>query len=378
MSRFAAWMTCVLLLVVAGCTDRVADAAGQVRQCPAKLALFGPFSGASADLGQYIHDGVQLAVEQYDAARPACPVSVVDMDSQGDPKQAPAFAQQVVADPRILGVVGPAFSGESEAADPLLNQGGVATITASATETALSNRGWSTFHRIIGNDAKQGPAAGRYIAAVMHARKVFVIDDTEAYGRGLAAEVTEVLGDRVVQSASIPPQQRAFVDVVSQIRAARPDVVFFGGYYEEAGDLLSQMHKAGVTATLVSGDAVKDEGFLRRAGAAAEGTVITCPCRPPQSAGDGFAARYRARFGVEPGTYSAEAYDAATVFLRGIQAGKLTRPAMASFVSGYAGTGVTGPIRFTPTGELVDSSVTVWAYRVAGGVIVPDRPIPSS
>jgi branched-chain amino acid transport system substrate-binding protein len=80
-------------------------------------------------------------------------------------------------------------------------------------------------------------------------------------------------------------------------------------------------------------------------------------------------------FARDPGTNSAEAYDAASVFLRGIEAGRLRRSEMAAFVNGYSGPGITSTIRFTPTGELVDSSVTVWAYRVHSGAIVADQPI---
>jgi branched-chain amino acid transport system substrate-binding protein len=368
----------VALLALTGCGPAAAVApAVAVDRCAAKIAFFGPLTGSAADLGAYIHNGMQLAIERYDTAHPDCPVGVADFDSQGDPKQAPALAQRVVTDNAIIGVVGPAFSGESEAADPLLDQGGVANITASATEAALSERGWSSFHRIIANDAVQGPAAGRYIASSLKARKVFVIDDTEAYGHGLAAEVISVLGSRVVQSAQVPAGQSDLTGLVAQIKAATPDTIFFGGYYLEAGLLLRQVRAAGVTATFVSGDAVKDDEFLSDAGkVAAEGAIITCPCAPPESATDGFAEAYQKRFGRPAGTYSSEAYDAATIFLAGIQAGRLTRPAMVSFVSAYAGPGVNGPVRFGPTGDLI-SSHSIWAYQVRGGVIVPMQSIPT-
>ncbi|MBO0867925.1 MAG: branched-chain amino acid ABC transporter substrate-binding protein [Micromonosporaceae bacterium] len=362
-----------------GCAGVAAQTPAQtIEACHAKVAFFGPLTGRSEDLGMYIRNGAQLAVEGYNQQHRGCPVELLYFDTQGDPKQAPAMAQQIVADGQIIGVVGPAFSGEAETADPLLDQAGVATITASATETALSTRDWRTFHRIIGNDSVQGPAAGRYIAKVLRAKKVFVVDDSEAYGQGLANEVIRVLDTDVVQSGTVLVGQLDFTDLVKQIRAAAPDAIFFGGYYQQAGALLTQVRRAGVRATFVSGDAVKDEGFLHQAGRYAENAVITCPCQPPERSGDDFAGRYRTRFGTVPGTYSAEAYDAANVFLQGLQAGRLSRPAMTNFVSDYSGTGVTGTIRFTPAGERVASSVTVWAYRVRNGGIVADQPIPSS
>ncbi|GIG56804.1 branched chain amino acid ABC transporter substrate-binding protein [Longispora fulva] len=363
-------------LVTAGC---VTSAEPQPTPCGKRIGVFGPLSGVSANLGRNVREGVELAVEQYNAAHRTCSVEMATFDSQGDPKQAPALAQRVVADPQLVGVVGPVFSGESQAAVPLLNQGQVVTISTSATETSLTSHGWTTFHRLLGNDAQQGPALGRYIEKVLHAEKVFVIDDTGAYGHGLAAQVIEALGHRVVRSATVRSKQLDFSEVVAQIVAAKPDTIFYGGYYDEAGGLLRQARDAGVTAAFVAGDGVKDEGFLTRAGqAAAEGAVITCPCHPPETAGGQFFAQYQERFGRRPVTYSAEAYDAANIFLHGLDAGRATRPDMVAYVNAYSGTGVTGAIRFTETGELVGSAGKVWAYRVHAGAIVTDRLIPEA
>ncbi|MGY0236371.1 branched-chain amino acid ABC transporter substrate-binding protein [Longispora urticae] len=371
-------VTALLLpaLVAAGCVN-AADP--QPDGCGKQIAVFGPLSGVSENLGRNVREGVELAIEQHNAAHRTCTVQVATFDSQGDPKQAPALAQRVVANQEIIGVVGPVFSGESQAAVPLLDQGQVVTISTSATETSLTGHGWRTFHRLLGSDAQQGPAIGRYIEKVLDAEKVFVIDDTGAYGHGLAAQVMEVLGHHVVRSATVRSKQLDFSEVVAQIVAAKPDTIFYGGYYDEAGKLLRQAREAGVTATFVAGDGVKDEGFLQRAGpAAAEGAVITCPCHPPETAGGRFFTEYRDRFGRAPVTYSAEAYDAATIFLRGLVAGHTTRPDMVAYVNAYSGTGVTGDIRFTETGELVGSAGKVWAYRVRAGAIVTDRLIPEA
>ncbi|WFE48804.1 branched-chain amino acid ABC transporter substrate-binding protein [Micromonospora sp. WMMD1155] len=378
MSRAAALTALALILLVAACGERADASTVEVSRCEARIAVFGPLSGAAANLGRNIEHGVRLALNQYNAAHPACTVELAAFDTLADPKRAPAAAQEVVSDPRILGVVGPAFSGESEAAVPLLDQAKIASITPSATEASLSTRGWTTFHRLIGNDAEQGPAAGRYIAGVLRASKVFVIDDTGAYGHGLASEVMGVLGERVVESGTVLPAQEDLTAVVTRIRAADPDVIFFGGYYDEAGRLLRQVRAAGVTAPFVAGDGVKDEGFLHTAGQrAAQDAIITCPCRPPETLPATFIQQYQAEFGgLEPGTNSAEAYDAATVFLNGIGSNHLSRSSMAAYVSAYDQPGITTRIAFTPSGELTASSITVWAYRVRDTQILGERPIP--
>ncbi|WP_326551223.1 branched-chain amino acid ABC transporter substrate-binding protein [Micromonospora sp. NBC_01813] len=368
-----------LLPVVAGCVATGGDEASPAAVCGSRIAVLGPLSGDSADLGGYIYDGARLAFDQDRAEHPDCPVDLVDFDSQGDPKQAPVLAQRIVDDPRIVGVIGPGFSGEAEAALPILDQGGVTTITTSATRTELSERGWSTFHRLIGNDTAQGRAAGWYIDQVLDGAAVFVIDDGGAYGRGLADEVVDRLGAKVVQRATIAPRTTDFAAVVGQVRSAAADVVFYGGYYGEAGRLQRQLRSAGLTPTFVAGDAVKADGYFRTAGDYADAdVVITCPCLPPERAGEEFPQRYRDAFGVEPGTNSAESYDAARVFLAGLRAGNSDRTSMEAFVDAYDAPGVATHIAWTKTGELVDSSVSVWAFRVERGLFVAERSIPAS
>ncbi|MFY1635781.1 branched-chain amino acid ABC transporter substrate-binding protein [Solwaraspora sp. WMMB335] len=368
-----------LLSAATGCVANGGGTPTSVTSCDRRIAVFGPLTGDSADLGGNIRDGARLAFAQFHDAHPDCPVELVDFDSQGDPKQAPALAQQIVGDPRIVGVIGPAFSGEAEAALPILDQGGVTTITTSATRTELGQRGWSTFHRLVGNDAAQGRAAGWYIDQVLRAAAVFVVDDGSAYGSGLADEVVASLGAKVVQRATVASRATDFGAVVGQVRSADADVVFYGGYYAEAGRLQRQLRAAGVTATFVAGDGVKADGFLQTAGAdAGTDVVITCPCLPPERAAGEFPRRYREMFGMEPGTNSAESYDAAQVFLAGLAAGQVDRAAMEVFVDAYREPGVTTRIEWTANGELAETSVAVWAFRVRQGRFVAERSIPAT
>ena len=128
-----------------------------------KIGFFGALTGDAANLGQNIKKGAQLAIDQYNATNPKTKITLVDYDSQGDPDQAPAWPRRPSTTRAVIGIVGPAFSGESKAADPLFNEAGLVTISASATNPALSTNGWKTFFRVLGNDASQGPAAAKYI-----------------------------------------------------------------------------------------------------------------------------------------------------------------------------------------------------------------------
>lgn len=379
--------TAALAVIVAGgaasCkSDSGSDTgtgSGTAATCGYKIAFFGALTGGNAQLGINIRDGAKLALDQYNTANASCKVELVEKDSAGSPDQAPALATALAQDAKVLGVVGPAFSGESKVANPILSQAGIVILTASATNPALAKQGVKTFHRGLGNDASQGPGVANYIKSVMKAQKVFVVDDASEYGKGLAEQVKTTLGAAVVGSAVVKEQQTDFGALVQQIKSSGADTMFWGGYYREAAPFLKQFREAGGTAKFVAGDGVKDQAFVDGAGAAnAEGAILTCPCVPPEKTGGTFAADYKAASGRDPGTYSAEAFDAANILLAGIKAGNTTRDKLNTFVGSYSGKGITTTFKFQPDGELDPSAVAIWAYKVAGGKVVADQETPKS
>ena len=355
-----------------GTTGGSANTAGGGKACDLKIGFFGALTGDAANLGINIKNGAELAVNQYNEKNADCKVSLVTFDSQGDPSVAPGLAQKAVTDKKLVGIVGPAFSGESKAADPIFDKAGLNIITASATNPALSTNGWKTFHRILGNDATQGPAAAKYIKDVLKADKAFVIDDSSEYGKGLADIVRKDLGGQVAGNDAIQQKQTDFSGTVTKVVASKAPAVFYGGYYAEAALLVKQLRSAGYKGTFVAADGVKDDGFIKAAGSAAEGAIVTCPCLPPDKAGE-FAAAYKKAYNSDPATYSAEAYDAANVFLAAIKAGKTSSEDMNAFIGSYDEKGVTKQVKFDDKGE--PAEVSVWAYKVEGGKIVPDQEV---
>src|SRR3954447_17376939 len=165
--------------------------------CDLKIAFMGALTGPAAGLGIAAVQGAELAVDQYNEKNPDCTVEFVKQDSQSDPKQAPGVAKDIIDDPKVIGLVGPLFSGESEAADPLFNEAGLPMITASATNPTLSEQGWKYFHRILGNDATQGPQVSKVLTDIVKSKKPFIVSDDSAYGQGLTAETSKDLGDKV-------------------------------------------------------------------------------------------------------------------------------------------------------------------------------------
>lgn len=347
-------------------------------KCGLKIAFFGALTGDAANLGINIQNGAKLAVEQYNEKNADCKVELVEKDSQGDEKQAPGLARGLVTDAKLVGVIGPAFSGETEAAAPIFQEAGVPIITPSATRPSLSTKGWSVFHRAVANDDSQGPAAASYIKNVVNAQKVFVIDDQSAYGTGLADVVKSSLGSLVVDSDKVQRNvTKDFTPVITKIKASGATAVFYGGYYQEAGLLIKQMRQQGVTAALVGGDGVKDPGYVSTAGKEnAEGTRMTCPCAPTSAAKGSFVTDYKAKWGQDAGTYSDNAYDVANIFLEGIKSGNTTKAKMLEYLKTVNYQGVANTYKFTDKGELDSSLFIVWVYKVQGGEIVSDQAAP--
>jgi branched-chain amino acid transport system substrate-binding protein len=340
-----------------------ADPAGDGKaQCPpVSLAMAGALTGPDAALGINIKNGVQLAVDKHNAANPGCQVQLKPFDTEGDPQKATQIAPQIINDAFTIGLIGPAFSGETNATGPVFNQAGLVAATASATNVTLSEKGWKTFFRGLANDGVQGPSVANYMKNTLKYDKVCVVDDSTDYGLGLAQAVRETLGPVADSSCNISVKKgdKDFSAAVTQIKGASPKAVFFAGYYAEAAPLVQQLKDGGFEGTFVTDDGAKDPELVKQAGASSKDALISCPCGPATGT---FADEYNKKFNQEAGTYSAEGYDLGTILLKGIDAGKITRPDLLEFVRTYNGPGVARNYQWTPTGELTTS--LIWIYKV--------------
>lgn len=343
--------------------------AGGGSSCDYSIAYFGPMTGDYANLGINMVNGVKVAVDQHNK-KSDCKVTLKEMDSQGDPEKATPLATQAINDKTILGIVGPAFSGETDATGAAFAEAGLVTVSPSATNPKLSTNGWDTFHRMLGNDDTQAPAAAKWIKD-SGAKKVFVVDDASEYGKFLGEGVGKELGDLVVGTDTVQQKQTDFGPTVTKITSSGADALWYAGYYAEAGLLAKQLRAAGWKGTFVSDDGTLDNGYIEAAGKdAAEGSVLTCPCAPSP---EEFTKAYKEINKVDPGTYSAEAYDSANVLLQGIEAGSTDRAKLLDWVNKYDAKGITKQVKFDEAGEV--SGVTVYAYTVKDGKIAPGEPI---
>ncbi len=342
-----------------------------------KLGFMGDLTGANKALGINIRNGAKLAIDQYNATNPATKITLNEYDSQGDPNQATSLAPKAVDD-GIVGMVGPAFSGETAATGPVWQEAGIPFISASATRVSLATNSWTMFHRVLADDGFQGPGVANVLLKALSAKKVAVIDDASEYGKGLADAVATALKaggaavsvrEAVAASGTNVPN---YSSTISKIKGAGVDAIFYGGYYAQAGPFAKQLKDGGVTARFVSGDGSLDPAFVTGAGAAAEGALLSCACSLINNAATGaqktFYDAYKAAFSAEPGTYSPEGYDAATVFINAIKAGKTDKAAIASYVGGVNFAGVSKQIQFETNGNIKGG--TILMYQVKSGAIV--------
>lgn len=333
------------------------------------IGYVGAMTGPNAQLGINIFNGIQQAIDEHNANNPDCQVQFKKLDTEGTPDKAPGPVTQMVSDPNVVGVVGLPFSGESKATGEIFDQQGLVHITPSATNPTLTENGWTTFYRGLGNDSVQGPAAADLMTKMLKAEKVYVVQDDSDYGIGLGKATADALGDKLAGTDNVTTGQKDFGATVSKITAANPDAVFYSGYYAEAAPFTQQLMTGGYTGQLVGPDGVKDPEYVKQSGDTSKGVYFTCPCIPGELIPTFTEGYKKISNGADPGTYSIEGYDAATVLLAGIDAGKNTRPDLLEWVKTYDKDGLSKHYKWDDKGELAKPDV--FAYKVEDGKIVP-------
>jgi branched-chain amino acid transport system substrate-binding protein len=336
-----------------------------------KIGLMGDLTGENSGIVIPLRNAAKLAIEDYNATNPSTKIELVEYDSQGVPEQATALAQQAIKTDKIVGLIGPAFSGESRQVGPILEEGTIPSISASATNPLLSQNGWKYWHRIVANDDIQGGGVGDYISRALGAKKVFVIHDNQEYSKGIADVVTKTLkGDAVtIQSDVIDPQGSDYASTVNKVKAAAPDAIFYGGYYAQAGRLLKQLRDGGVKAQFLSGDGSLDAGLAKGAGGNnADGAVVSCPCLidptgKASPASKKLADAYKAKYNAPTAIYVGEGYDAATAFIEAIKNGSTDTESINKYLATIDIPGVTKQIKFAPNGEPTSGEVYVYLFK---------------
>ena len=370
-----ALLSAVMLLAAAcggddddgGDGDASGDAAPE--DCTWVIGTMGALSGDFATIGEPIHQGIEYAVEELNAAGElGCTLELVSEDSQGNPDQAPALAQSLVENEELVAIVGPYFSGETLATGEIFSESGIAFVTPSATNETIDDQGYETFFRAVADDGVQGPVAGEYLNSL--GGTVAIVHDNQDYSKGLADAVAKTVTDGAGPFI-INPEETDYSSVVQQVADANPDLVFYGGYSAQAGPLLQQLRQGGVEATFVSDDGTKDSTFGELAGDSAEGAQVTCPCVDPLGIpeAEAFVAGINETYDRNPGTFAADAYDATNMVAQVLgeqDAGADVEEIRAAVVEGMAAMNYEGIAKtyvFTETGNLDIGPEGIYVYE---------------
>jgi branched-chain amino acid transport system substrate-binding protein len=291
-----------------------------------KIATQSPLSGSNATLGEAIKLGAQLAVEdkQDEFKKLGFTLQLVPYDDQGDPKKGVANAQMIASDADILGVVGHLNSGVAIPSSEVYEKYAIPMVSPANTATEVTDRGLKTVNRICARDDFQGPAGAQYAVEQLGAKKIFVIQDKTAYGQGLAdafKDAAQKLGAQIVGYEGITVGEKDFNGVLNNAKAAKPDLIYFGGLYAEGGLIVQQARAKGLNIPIMGGDGLDSSTMVQIAGSAITNTYYTSVAADvtKTDAGKQWADRYQQKFGKPVESYSAYGYDSAQVLLKGIE-----------------------------------------------------------
>lgn len=361
-------VSAALALSAVACSDGDSDS-GNGNEVT--IGFMGDLTGENSGLVIPPKQGAQLAIEQYNATNPKVKIKFKTYDSQGKPEQATTLAQGAIKNDKISGLIGPAFSGESQSVAPILEEAKVPSVSPSATNITLGEKGWKFWHRVVADDAVQSDGAANFLVNSVKAKKLFTVSDNQDYGKGLADAIGKAAGTKGVQTQTDAVDDKAtdYSSTVNKINQFKPDAVYFGGYYAVAGRLFKQLREAGYKGKMMSGDGSLATGLIEGAGQAnAQGALLSCGCLidaegKTNPKAKKFADDYKAKFNSEVAIYSTEGFDAATAFIEAVKAGKTEPEDINSFLKTEDIQGVGKQIKFAENGELAAKDIFIYEVK---------------
>lgn len=329
-----------------------------------KLASVSPLSGSQAGLGETIKLGAQLAIEE---AAPwfkekGIELAFAPQDDQASPDVGVATARRIVNDKEILGIIGHLNSGVAMPSSEVYKEYDLAMVSPANTNPNITDRRYPNVNRICGRDDIQGPVGAEFAVNELKAKKIFIVHDKTTYGQGVAEAFRTkalALGAQVVGFDGTEEKSN-FQSLILRMRVMRPDLIYFGGIYDQGGVLLKQLREKGITGTFLGPDALDSSEFVKIAQDAVIGSYYTTVAGPVDQfpAAKSFSERYQARFNRGAESYALYSYDAAQVFIEALKAlitntpGEIpTRAQVSAAVRGVNFDGITGNIAFDDKGD---------------------------
>lgn len=355
--RLAGILIAAVALVVPG-------AIAQQAKGTIKIATQSPLSGELAALGEGLKLGTQLAIEKFKGPveKAGFKVELVPFDDQAKPDVGVANARNIIADKDILAVVGHLNSGVALPSSEVYKEVNLVMVSPANTNPLITDRLLPNVNRVCGRDDVQGAVAARFAKEELKAKSVYIVHNKNQYGQGIAEffrDWSEKNGVKVLGFEGT--EERANFDpILTPIKAKNPDVIFFGGEYPQAAPMFRQAREKGIKAKFLGPDGMDSTELLKLCGEACVGMHFTTVAGPwteyPRA--KEFAEEYKKKFGKDPEPFAAQAYDAAAIVLKGLEAaikeagGKLpTREAVSKAVRKVKHAGITGTIEFDDKGD---------------------------
>ena len=343
-----------------------------------KIGHIGPTSGPQAHFGKDDENGVRMAIEDLNAkgmeiAGKKVKFVLVAEDDVADPKQGTA-ASQKLCDDKVAGAVAFVNSGVAIPSSKVFNDCGIPMITGAATNPDLTKPGWNTTYRVIANDNALGAALATYAAKTLKLKNIAVIDDRTAYGQGLAnvfKKDAEKQGIKIVANEFTNDKATDFMAILTSIKAKKPDAIFYGGMYGQAGPMLRQMAQLGMNEVkMFGGDGICVTELAKVAAGAKPLDNVVCADGGASLAkmpgGTEWKKRYDAKYPGQFQVYSPYFYDGTMLLADAMKRANSWDPKVyIPFLQKSEFSGVTSKIAFEKNGEMKNPSYTLSRY-VAG------------
>lgn len=339
-----------------------------------RIAIAGPFTGSVTQYGEMVKQGVDTAIEVINAAGGVLgkKLEAVVMDDSCEPKQGPVVANRVVND-EIGYVVGHVCSGATIAATNIYDNEGVLMVTPSATAPAVTDgKDYSMILRTIGRDDQQGPAAAKFIIEKIKPKLVAVLHDKQSYGQGIAAAVKrdlEAAGVEIALYEGINAGDSDYSAVITKIKSAGADFIYFGGYHPEAGLLLRQSAEQGLQEIGFMGpEGVGNPDINAIAGDAVEGLLVTLPADFTQDPDNVAVVKAFTDKNRDPGgAFQMTAYAATQAIAEGIKGAGVDDPVkVAEYLHGTSVKTPIGTISWNEQGDLKNFKFDVFNWHKDG------------
>ena len=342
-----------------------------------KIGHVAPTSGGIAHLGKDNEMGARMAIDELNAkgvtiGGKKAKFELLAEDDAADPKQGTAAAQKLV-DAKVNGVIGHLNSGTSIPASKIYSDAGIPQISPSATNPKFTRNGYKTTFRVVADDVHLGGTLGKYAVKELKGKSIAVIDDRTAYGQGVADEFEKGVkgaGGKIVGREFTNDKASDFTAILTKLKAAKPDVVFFGGMDAVAGPMLRQMKQLGIEAKFVGGDGICS-GELPKlaAGTMADGQVVCAEAGGVEGAAkksmEDFYAAFKKKYNTDVQVYAPYVYDAVNVMVAAMVKAGSAEPAkylpVLAKTEGYKG--VTGTIGFDSKGDVKNGALTLYTYK---------------